>query len=144
MRNGVAFASLTAVSRERDADPAAGTTVFRLHVALVDDFLYATLDAAREAKLASQVAMLLPFHWTLPNRIAGDLSRLTAKLGGETGQIEWLAGHPGKPRLVANLYELIGLVDQDRLDKAVRLAMATVSLLRQIAPRVRAENSVTG
>jgi hypothetical protein len=37
------------------------------------------------------------------------------------------------------LYELIGLLDQDRLDKAVQLAMGTVSLLRQIAPRVRAE-----
>lgn len=111
-----------------DRDPGLAGTVgeYRLDHELVDAFLAGALSARDEDTLAEQVARLLPFHATLPDRIATDLSRLTASLGGEHGLLDWLTERPGRPRLVAHLYRLIGLLDWYSADPAV------VSALRQL------------
>lgn len=158
---------------------------YRLDRGLVDSFLRDALDEQGQATLAEQVAGLLPFHSELPTDIVARLSRLVADLGGEPQLLAWLDSFPGRQRLVARMFTLIGLLDQvsaepavaavlreyrartptppglepylpphtdddtiaslswemesmlgdDRPDDAVRLAEATVALIREITPR---------
>jgi hypothetical protein len=101
-------------------------TSIRLDRELVEALLADRIEPEDENTLADQVSRLLPFHAMLPNSQAGDLSRLTAHLGGERALLEWLARRPGRPRLVAHLYRLIWLLDEYSADPAV------VSALREI------------
>ncbi len=87
-------------------------TEFRLDRAPIDALVAGTLDRVGEAALADQVARVLPFHWMLPNSTAQALSRIRHHFGGEPGLLDWLDRHPGRPRLVARVSALIGLLDE--------------------------------
>ncbi|MGW5433030.1 hypothetical protein ACWET9_38490 [Streptomyces sp. NPDC004059] len=76
-----------------------------------------------EAALAHQVARLLPFHWTWPNRVADDMSQIMDHVGDQRELIAWLDRHPGLPRLVARLYVFMGLLDRYSAVPAVVTAM---------------------
>jgi hypothetical protein len=99
-------------------------TAAHLDRKLVDAFTSGKLDHAGEAALAEQVAELLPVHWMLPNPAAAALSKLTKHLGGPAALQAWLDSHPGRPRLVARTYRLIGLLDRLSDNSAVLTALA--------------------
>ncbi|MDT4993407.1 MAG: hypothetical protein QOH97_3299 [Actinoplanes sp.] len=99
-------------------------TAVNLERKLVDAFTSGKLDQSGEAALAGQVAQLLPMHWMLPNSAAAALSKLTKHLGGPAALEAWLDSHPGRPRLVARTYRLIGLLDQLSDRRAVVTALA--------------------
>src|SRR5258705_3784576 len=101
-----------------------------LDLALVDAYTAGTLDAQGEAVLAEQVARVIPFHSTAPNPIQAALSRLIGYLRGEPSLWAWLDHHDGRPRMVAQLYEVIGLLDQFSDNSAV------VSALREFRARI--------
>lgn len=85
---------------------------FHLDPELIDAFSEGNLDQQGEAVLARRVARVLPAQGSLPNPVAAALSRVVARLGGETALFAWLRSHPGLPRLVATVYALIGLLDR--------------------------------
>jgi hypothetical protein len=87
-------------------------TTTGLDRALVDAFTSGKLNRSSETALGEQVARLLPFHWTLPNPTTAALATLTKHLGGQPGLYAWLDDQPGRPRLVARTYRLIGLLDR--------------------------------
>jgi GAF domain-containing protein len=99
-------------------------TATSLDRARVDEFTSGRLDRSGERALAEQVARLLPYHWTLPNPAAAALSTLTKHLGGQAALFTWLDGHPGRPRLVARTYGLIGLLDRLSDQPAIVTALA--------------------
>ncbi|GAA1805792.1 hypothetical protein HC028_03270 [Planosporangium flavigriseum] len=103
---------------------------FELDPELVDAFVEGKLDADGEAKLADQVARLLPLHWTVPPEITGAMQRIIDRLGGDRELLAWLERHPGRPRLVARLYVLIGLLDQISDEESV------VDALRELRDKV--------
>ncbi|NJC69418.1 hypothetical protein HC031_06745 [Planosporangium thailandense] len=98
---------------------------------LVDTFTAGRLDADGEARLADQVARILPLHWTAPEEIVRLTQRIIDHLGGERELLAWLERHPGRPRLVARLYVLIGLLDQ------ISDAAALVAGLAKLREKVR-------
>ncbi|MEU9393888.1 hypothetical protein AB0D86_28330 [Streptomyces sp. NPDC048324] len=89
----------------------------------VSGFVAGTLDAEGEAALARQVARLLPFHVTWPNRVAEQMSQIMNHVGGQRELMAWLDRHPGPPRLVARLYVFMGLLDWYSAVPAVVTAM---------------------
>jgi hypothetical protein len=99
-------------------------TTANLERKLVDAFTSGKLDHSGEAALAGQVARLLTTHWMLPNPAAAALSKLTKHLGGPAALQAWLDSHPGRPRLVARTYRLIGLLDRLSDGSAVVTALA--------------------
>ncbi|HEY0531522.1 MAG TPA: hypothetical protein VGD29_07990 [Actinoplanes sp.] len=99
-------------------------TAANLERKLVDAFTSGKLDHSGESALAEQVARLLPMHWMLPNSAAAALSKLRKHLGGPAALEAWLDGHPGRPRLVARTYRLIGLLDRLSGRRAVVTALA--------------------
>jgi hypothetical protein len=99
-------------------------TAANLDRKLVDAFTSGKLDHSGEAALAGQVAHLLPMHWMLPNSAIAALSKLTKHLGGPAALEAWLDGHPGRPRLVARTYRLIGLLDRLSGRRAVVTTLA--------------------
>lgn len=104
---------------------------FELDLELVDALAAGTLDADGEARLADQVARILPLHWTAPNEIVGLMQRIIDHVGGDRELLAWLERHPGRPRLVARLYVLIGLLDQ------ISDAAAVVTALAMLREKVR-------
>jgi hypothetical protein len=72
-------------------------TEIRLDRELVNALVSGRLDEAGEAVLAEQVARVIPHHWTLPNPLAADLSRIEHHFGGEPAVFEWPERHPGRP-----------------------------------------------
>jgi hypothetical protein len=103
---------------------------------LVNGFHAGGLDRSEEAVLAEQVSRLLPYHWALPNPVAADLAELTTSLSGVEGLLEWLAGQPGRPRLVAELYGLIALLDSYSANPAVVNALREVRTRSSLPPIV--------
>ncbi|MCW2638299.1 MAG: hypothetical protein JWP76_605 [Dactylosporangium sp.] len=97
---------------------------FELDLDLVDAFTAGRIDTDGEARLADQVARLLPLHWTAPPEITGHIQRIIDHLGGERELLAWLERQPGRPRLVARLYVLIGLLDQISDEPAVVNALS--------------------
>ncbi|MEU7411277.1 hypothetical protein AB0B40_18465 [Streptomyces sp. NPDC042638] len=89
----------------------------------VGAFVAGTLDAEGEAALAHQVARLLPFHWTWPNRVGEGMRQLIDHFGDQRELMAWLDRHPGLPRLVARLYVFMGLLDRYSAVPAVVTAM---------------------
>jgi hypothetical protein len=85
---------------------------FRLDRSLIDALTAGRLDRQGEAQLVEQVVRVLPFHWMLPNSTMVGLVRLRDHFGGEAGLLDWLDRHPGRPRLVARLFGLTGLLDE--------------------------------
>jgi hypothetical protein len=169
-------------------------TGYEIDRTLIDAFVAGTVDPRGEASLAEQVARILPFHWTMPNPIAAALSRISNHLGGEQALFDWLDRHPGRPRVVARLYGVIGLLDrysdvpamvtalrelreqtpyppglagylvpdstpdtlaelgaqieslliQERVDEAVQLALAAITMLQGMSPRATELDSKVG
>ena len=119
-------------------DPARSVGEFRLDHELVEGFRNGTLAPREEDALAEQVARLLPFHWTLPERPAADLSRIIASLGGEHRLLDWLTERSGRPRLVAHLFRLIGLLDWYSAHPAVVSALRDVLANSPLPPIVGA------
>ncbi|USX53779.1 hypothetical protein [Lentzea sp. HUAS12] len=85
---------------------------FSLDPALVRELEEGGLTPVDEQELAEQVARVLPFHAELPHTIAGDLLRVVKHVGGDRALLPWLDDHPGRPRLVARVYRVIGLLDE--------------------------------
>jgi hypothetical protein len=110
--------------------------VSRLDHDLVTGFHDGALGPSEEALLAEQVARLLPYHWALPNPVAADLAELTSSFNGVEGLLEWLAGHPGRPRLVAELYTLIALLDSYSANPAVIKALREARTRSTLPPIV--------
>jgi hypothetical protein len=98
-------------------------TEWDLDQELVDALVADRLDAGGQAVLAEQVARVLPVHWVAPGPVVTALSQLVDKLGGERELFGWLERHPGRPRLVARLYVVIGMLDQISDDPAVLTAL---------------------
>jgi hypothetical protein len=165
--------------------PEGPVSIFRLDPELLDAVVAGVADERASAALADQVATVLPWHTAVPNELAGQLTRLIDHLGGDDALLRWLDGYPGRPRLVARAYRLVGLLDQisaaepvitalrefrdrtryppglvgilppdtdsgtlasvaqqieglladDRPDDAVSAALATIAMLREVAPR---------
>jgi hypothetical protein len=84
---------------------------FRLDQATVAAFSAGTLGPDGEARLAQQVAELMPHSWDLPFKPEEALHQLVTHLGGQDQLIRWLEGFPGLPRLTARIYVLLGLLD---------------------------------
>jgi hypothetical protein len=96
---------------------------------LVDAFVAGTLDPQGEAVLADEVARILPYHWSAPNPIVAELTRMIRHLGSDRALLDWLDRHPGRPRTVARLYLLIALLDRFSDEPAV------VTALRELRER---------
>jgi hypothetical protein len=115
--------------RTRREDPPKGTqrqsmpAHYGLDRTLVDAFVGGTLDPRGEQALAQQVALIAPFHWTLPTAIVEDMTRIIDHLGGQHELLAWLDRHPGRPRLLARLSVLIGLLDRFSAEPAVVTAL---------------------
>jgi erythromycin esterase-like protein/predicted phosphoribosyltransferase len=161
-------------------------SAFWLEPTLVRQFVTGKLDTSeRQARLAGQVARLMPLHAELPRPLVSRLTQLIDHLGGEQPVVGWLDGFPGQPRKVARLLRFVQLLDrfhaeaavvtalielrrrtsfppdlrrylaqdintvtlatigwhvesllaQDEPDQAMRLALATAEVLKQVAPR---------
>jgi erythromycin esterase-like protein/predicted phosphoribosyltransferase len=162
-------------------------SAFWLEPTLVRQFVTGKLDTSeRQARLADQVARLMPLHAELPGPLVSRLTQLIDHLGGEQPVVAWLDRFPGQPRKVARLLRFVQLLDrfhaepavvtalielrrrtsfpldlrrylaqdintvtlatigwhvesllaQDEPDEALRLALATAEVLKQVAPRV--------
>jgi hypothetical protein len=101
---------------------------------LIDALGDGTLGADGEAELADQVAGIMPYHWTLPHPQMAALTRLADELGGEDGLLAWLDGHPGRPRRVARLYALIGLLDRVSMEPALVTALGELRAREPFPP----------
>ncbi|MET9902854.1 hypothetical protein [Streptomyces sp. NPDC006446] len=101
----------------------AGPEGFALDVSKVAGFTSGTLGPEDEAALADEVAQLLPHHWDLPTKSVEALTPLVDHLGGEQELMAWLDRHPGRPRLTARIYVLLGHLDQYSEDPAVLAAV---------------------
>lgn len=99
--------------------PVAEPDRFGLDSPLVGGFLSGTLTPDEEARLADEVAQLLPHHWDLPNKSVERLTPLIDHLGGQKELMVWLDRHPGRPRRVARIYVLMGNLDRYSDDAAV-------------------------
>lgn len=89
-----------------------GPDRFGLDPAKVGGFTAGTLGAQDEARLAQEVAELMPYGWDLPYKPQEALHKVVAHLGGRDELLEWLDGYPGRPQLTARIYVLLGLLDQ--------------------------------
>jgi hypothetical protein len=92
---------------------------FALDSSEVSAFVAGTLGPEGEAALAGEVARLLPHHWDLPTKSVEALTPLVDHLGGQPELMTWLDRHPGRPRLTARIYVLLGHLDQYSEDPEV-------------------------
>ncbi|WP_151772322.1 hypothetical protein [Streptomyces abyssomicinicus] len=88
-----------------------GPDAFGLDEDKVEGFTAGTLGPEDEARLAEQVAAVLPLRWSLTPRAEERLSQVNDRLGGNRRLMEWLDGHPGLPRLTARLVVLTENLD---------------------------------
>ncbi|MEU3558285.1 hypothetical protein [Streptomyces fragilis] len=100
--------------RRGDAHAARGGTgpdAFGLDEDKANRFAAGTLGPEDEARLAEEVAALLPRRWSLSPRAKELLSQVNDRVGGHRRLLEWLDGHPGLPRLTARLLALTENLD---------------------------------
>ncbi|MER5476003.1 hypothetical protein ABT026_03290 [Streptomyces sp. NPDC002734] len=88
-----------------------GPDAFGLDQYLANRFEDGALAPEDEARLAEEVATLLPRRWSLSPRAEERLSQVNDRLGGYRQVLEWLDGHPGLPRLTARLLVLTENLD---------------------------------
>jgi hypothetical protein len=105
--------------------------VFRLDPELIDAVVRGGADRRADAELADEVATVLPWHAHLPLEMAGRLTELVRYLGGDEELLRWLDEHPGRPRLVARVYRLVGILD------AVSGSGSVVTALRELREHKR-------
>jgi hypothetical protein len=97
-----------------------GPDGFGLDEGKVEGFAAGTLTSEDEARLAEEVAALLPLSWSLSPRAAERLSQVGERVGGgRRGLLEWLDAHPGAPRLTARLLALVDNLDRFSENTAV-------------------------
>lgn len=96
-----------------------GPDRFGIDLDKASNFVDGTIDTEDEARLADEVAALLPLSWNIPNKARETLTPITNHLGGQHELMMWLDRHPGRPRLTARIYVLLGLLDQYTDDTAV-------------------------
>ncbi|MGW7609426.1 hypothetical protein ACWGKW_19550 [Streptomyces sp. NPDC054766] len=101
----------------------AGPDGFTLDGLKASGFIAGTLSAEDEATLADEVAQLLPHHWDLPTKSVEALTPVIDHLGGQPELMAWLDRHPGRARLIARIYVLLGHLDQYSDDPAVLAAV---------------------
>ncbi|MDX2622758.1 hypothetical protein PV356_25060 [Streptomyces sp. WI03-5b] len=120
----------------RPARERIGPDTLGLDEAKVLRFADGTLAPAEEARLAEEVAEILPLGWSLQPRAKERLHTVSEHLGGERAVLEWLDRHPGLPRLTARLVALEGNLDRFSEDPAViealRAARAERPLPREL------------
>ncbi|MFD8733656.1 hypothetical protein ACFV06_01935 [Streptomyces sp. NPDC059618] len=100
-----------------------GQEGFALDSAMVSDFIAGTLGSQDEERLAGDVAEMLPHHWDLPTKSVEALTPLMDHFGSQQKLMAWLDDHPGRPRLTARIYVLLGHLDQYSEDHAVLAAV---------------------
>ncbi|MFJ2956101.1 hypothetical protein [Streptomyces sp. NPDC087270] len=105
--------------RAQTAGSRPGPDGFGLDPALVGRFTDGTLGAQDEARLAQEVAELVPHAEDLPFKGEESLNRVISYLGGEVELMTWLDRHPGRPRLTARISALLGLLDEYAADPGV-------------------------
>jgi hypothetical protein len=105
--------------------------VFRLDPELIDAVVRGEADRQADSALADAVATVLPWHAHLPPEMAGHLNKLIRHLGGDDELLRWLDEHPGRPRLVARVYRLVGILD------GLSGSSAVVTALRELRERTR-------
>ncbi|MET8576816.1 hypothetical protein [Streptomyces sp. NPDC005012] len=98
-------------SGARTAHGDTGPDAFGLDEDKVEGFTAGTLGPEDEARLAEEVAALLPLRWSLSPRAEERLSQVNDRVGGDRRLLEWLDGHPGLPRLTARLLVLAENLD---------------------------------
>jgi hypothetical protein len=113
-------------------------TRFSLDRELADALAGGRLDERGERGLAEQVARVLPSHATLPDRTAATLGEVRSHFGGDSGLLDWLERHPGRPRLVARLYRLIAQLD------GLSGRPAMVAAVRELRGRAGDPEELTG
>jgi hypothetical protein len=104
-------------------EQAGAVSVFRLEPELIDTVVRGEADRRADDALADAVATVLPWHAELPPEMAGHLKRLIRYFGGDDGLLRWLDEHPGRPRVVARSYHLVGLLDGISGSRAVITAL---------------------
>jgi hypothetical protein len=113
-------------------------SVFRLDPELIDAVARGEADRQAAAALANEVATVLPWHAGLPPEIAGYLTRLVRHLGGDDALLRWLDEHPGRPRVLARAYRLVGLLD------GISASSAVVTALRELRERIPYPSGLEG
>ncbi|MFS4096888.1 hypothetical protein [Streptomyces sp. AF1A] len=103
----------------RDSRAPAGPDRFGIDLDKASSFVDGTLGAKDEARLADEVAELLPLCWSLANKAVETLTPIIDHLGGQRELMAWLDRHPGRPRLTARIHVLLGLLDQYSENAAV-------------------------
>ena len=104
-------------------------SVFRLEPELIDAVVRGEADPRTDVALADAVATVLPWHAELPPEMAGHLKRLIRHFGGDDELLRWLDEHPGRPRVAARAYHLVGLLD------GISGSSAVVTALRELRER---------
>ncbi|MFF7379242.1 hypothetical protein ACIP4Q_27890 [Streptomyces massasporeus] len=103
----------------RGAHPEAGPDGYGLDSWRAGQFTAGTLTPQDETRLADEVAELLPHSWDIPTKSREALTTIIDHLGGQRELMAWLDGHPGRPRLIARLYVLMGHLDRYSDDATV-------------------------
>ncbi|MFD8232949.1 hypothetical protein ACFV20_13845 [Streptomyces sp. NPDC059696] len=103
----------------RDARPASRPDGYGLDVWRAGQFTSGTLAPQDEARLADEVAELLPHSWDIPTKSREALMTIIDHLGGQRELMAWLDRHPGRPRMIARLYVLMGHLDRYSDDATV-------------------------
>ncbi|MFF8017900.1 hypothetical protein [Streptomyces sp. NPDC007929] len=107
----------------RGTRPEAGSDGYGLDSRRAGQFTEGTLTPQEEERLADEVAELLPHSWDIPTKSREALTAIIDHLGGQRELMAWLDRHPGRPRLIARLYVLMGHLDRYSDDHAVVAAL---------------------
>ncbi|MEU9572426.1 hypothetical protein AB0D62_21670 [Streptomyces massasporeus] len=103
----------------RGAQPESGPDGYGLDSRRAGQFTAGTLAPQDEARLADEVAELLPHSWDIPTKSREALTTIIDHLGGQRELMAWLDRYPGRPRLIARLYVLMGHLDRYSDDATV-------------------------
>ncbi|WP_260460430.1 hypothetical protein [Streptomyces sp. WAC04114] len=103
----------------RGAQPESGPDGYGLDSVRAGQFTAGTLAPQDEARLADEVAELLPHSWDIPTKSREALTTIIDHLGGQRELMAWLDRYPGRPRLIARLYVLMGHLDRYSDDATV-------------------------
>ncbi|MFI9610121.1 hypothetical protein ACIHCM_00180 [Streptomyces sp. NPDC052023] len=96
----------------RRAHARPGPDRFGLDSMLAGGFTAGTLGPEDEARLADEVAQLLPHGADMVTKARETLTTIVDHLGGQRELMAWLDRHPGRPRLIARMYVLMGQLDR--------------------------------
>lgn len=121
----------------RGAQPRTGPDGYGLDSWRAGQFTARTLKAQDEARLADEVAKLLPHSWDIPTKSREALTTIIDHLGGQRELMVWPDRHPGRPRLIARLDVLMGHLDRYSDDAAVVAAVRSAREQEPFPPGLR-------